>query len=232
MVKFRRFATRIWEGEYVNRLVGFAVVGIGLVATLDGCGTTPSTPVARRTDAASCAIAGSFPICDADIRKRFAEISPTDKILDTDFDDSVEPVTLTVTYTPEVAGPNLVKTKVVVCVEYDEAQSFGCQFTRSTGYYDTDPVLYILAENNVDPGVAKKVVHLWMEDKLTANEPAWLAPLDKQHARNFILEYGLHGVYMLEMFSSGCNGPVYFKIEGEGDAQLLHLFRPPEAMCV
>lgn len=216
----------------MNRSFCFGAVAVAVALSLAGCSSAPSVPVARQSNAANCAIVPQFPICDADIRERFSGISPADKILDTDFDDSAEPVTLKVTYTPEVVGPHLVKTKVVACVEYSEGQSFGCQLTRLTGYYDTDPSLYILAGKSVDPDLAEKVVHLWMRDKLKADDGSWLAPLDKQHARDYVLEYDLHGVYMLDMFSSGCNGPVYFKIEGQGDGQMLHLFRPPETICI
>jgi hypothetical protein len=173
----------------------------------------------------------TFPICDGDIRRRFVEISPTDKLLDSDFYNASEPVTLVVVYTPEVVGPHLVKTKVVVCIQDSNGQSLACQLTRQTGYYDTDPESYILAGNDVDPDTAKKVVRLWMQGKLVADQVDWLRVLRPLDSRLYTLNYALHGIYTLDFRSSGCSGPVYVKIEGVGDAESLRVIRPPEVIC-
>lgn len=216
----------------MTRHFGFSAVVVALTVILDGCGSTPSVPVARAPATAGCAMAEWLPICDADIRKRFPEISPTDKILDKDFDDSVEPVTTTVIYTPEVSGPHTVKAKVVICATYGEGQNFDCRLTQPVGYYDTDPELYLRTSNQVSADYAQQVIHLWSQGKVTAEQSDWLSALQLKDARHFILDYHLHGIYVLMAFSSGCNGPVYIKIEGEGDAERLRVIKPPEVMCI
>ncbi|HEX7965233.1 MAG TPA: hypothetical protein VF651_05910 [Gammaproteobacteria bacterium] len=214
----------------MNRHLGFCALTIALSAT--GCTSTPSMPVARAPIGASCAIAEWVPICDADIRKRFPEILPSDKILDKDFDDSAEPVTATVTYTPEITGPHTVKAKVLICSEYGEGQDFDCHLTRPVGYYDTDPNLYLRISKQVSTDFAQQVIHLWSQGKVTVERSDWLLSLRLTDVRNFILDYHLHGVYVLMMISSGCNGPIYIRIEGQADSEQLRVTRPPEVMCI
>jgi len=211
---------------------GIGALVILLIAILNGCGTTPSVAVTRAPAGAGCAIAEWVPICDSDVRKRFPEISPTDTILDKDFDDSAEPVSATVTYTPEITGPHTVKAKVLICTAYGEGQDFDCQLTRPTGYYDTDPNLYLRISKQASTDLAQQVIHLWSQGKVTAEQSDWLLSLRLKDVRNFILDYHLHGVYVLMMMSSGCNGPIYIRVEGAADSEQLRVTKPPEVMCI
>lgn len=205
-----------------------------LMIGMTGCATRPSI-IIPLANGRACEKVPYSDICDADIKAGFPDIRLTDKALDTDSDDAgYTAVTLMIRYTPDVQGPHVALRKELRCTQYDRGQPFHCALFRGPVYFDADPNDYLAAESGIPPVQAELIVHLWMQGKVVADDPDWIRVLTVrlEDVRWSALMRGALGGYMLLMHSSGCNGPVHVKIEGEGEQQVLRVTQPPEVMCV
>ena len=215
------------DGRMISKVTGPLFAGVLLL----GCETTPTVTIPLNPSTRTCVNITYTRLCDSDIRARFPDIAPGDKILYSDSLDSDWPVTDDIWYTPDNVGPHTVRTKHVICIQYGEGRDFECRLDRSDAYYDTEPNKYLVVASRVSPDQAELIVKLWMRGKIVAKNHEWLAPMLPPDPRQVTLDSALLGGYTLTFRASGCAGPVHVRVDGEGDQQVLRVTAPPEVMC-